>query len=306
MHTHPPATIPLLILLIALLLAGCQGQQIQPVETPVKPTPTYTPTATITASPTPAPTATLTFTITPVPPTHTPSITPTPTWVFNEPGEIVAPILLYHHVNGETFSSRYTVSIPDFQAQMDFLYESGYTAITMSMFLEALIEGRELPEKPIVITFDDGHQSVYDHAFPIMAEYGFPGVFYIVANRINNSPDFVNIEQLTTLINAGWEIGSHGYTHFDLTLNHASAKYEVGQSRFDLEAALGVKVLTFAYPYGKIDPFAAQVVNDSGYRAGIGLGHSITHTWGNLFYLQRIEVQGDYTLETFIGLVNPD
>ncbi len=67
-----------------------------------------------------------------------------------------------------------------------------------------------------------------------------------------------------------------------------------------------MKVLTFAYPYGEIDPFVAQAVSDSGYRAGVGLGQSITHTWGNLFYLHRIEVQGDYSLETFISLLNPE
>lgn len=274
------------------------------------PQPTHTvetvvPTASVTATPlppTPTPTPTNTPSDTPTP-TYTPSHTPTPTWVYNEPGQVVAPILLYHHIKDERSNSRYTVSIPNFRDQMQALYDNGYTAITISMLLEALIQGRDLPEKPVVITFDDGHQSVYDNAFPIMQDLGFPGVFYIVANRINDVHNFVNVEELQTMIDAGWEIGSHSYTHPDLTRYRANIAYEIGQSRIDLQNALDVEINTFAYPFGAMDSFVAQKVNDYGYRAGIGLGSSVTHTQGNLFYLQRIEIHGHFTLETFKNLV---
>ncbi|MFU8827530.1 MAG: polysaccharide deacetylase family protein, partial [Brevefilum sp.] len=135
---------------------------------------------------------------------------------------------------------------------------------------------------------------------------GFPGVFYIVANRINNAQEFVNVEQLSTLIAAGWEVGSHGYTHLDITKNHGSAQYEIGQSKVDLQKALGVPINTFAYPFGEIDPFTAQVVSNATYRAGMGLGRSITHTWNNLYYLHRIEIEGGFTLEQFTAVINPE
>lgn len=296
------------ILIIGMLtLTGCHFPQPDPeptlpsvtlTSTPAQPTPTI-----VTVNPTRTGTATTAPSPTPIPPTLTPSHTPTPTWVYNEPGKVVAPILLYHHVNGENTDSRYRVSIPNFRYQMDALYAHGYTAITISMLVEALTQGRDLPEKPIVITFDDGHMSVYEQAFPIMNEYEFPGVFYIVANRINNLNDFVNAEQITNMVNAGWEIGSHGYTHQDITKNHASAAYEIGQSKLDLQTVLDININTFAYPYGEVNPFVAQKVRDYGYRAGIGLGTSITHTYNTLFYLNRIEIQGDYTLEQFIEIV---
>lgn len=298
------------ILFIGMLtFTSCHLPQMATEPTPTSVTLTATPpqpTRTVeTLPPTPTSTATMTPSPTPPPPTHTPSQTPTSTWVFNEAGKVVAPILLYHHVNGENTDSRYRVSVPDFRTQMQTLYDEGYTAITISMLVDALIYGGDLPEKPVVITFDDGHQSVYDNAFPIMQAYGFPGVFYIVANRIHDVPEFVNVEQLITMVNAGWEIGSHGYTHLDLTKNHASAAYDIGQSRVDLRAVLGTEINTFAYPFGEVDPFVAQKVNDSGYRAGMGLGESITHTLGNLFYLHRVEVQGGYSLERFIAMVTP-
>jgi peptidoglycan/xylan/chitin deacetylase (PgdA/CDA1 family) len=238
------------------------------------------------------------------PPTEAPTQSPTPNLVYHEPGEVVAPILLYHHVKDETTLSRYQVSIPDFRAQMELLDEMGYTAIPISTFLDVLLDGGKLPEKPIVITFDDGHLSVYENAFPIMEEFGFPGVFYIVANRINGSPDFVTIPQLTELVEAGWEIGSHSYTHADLTKNHAIAGHEIGQSKARLEEALSTQVETFAYPYGTIDSVIAQKVSDYGYLAGMGLGKSKIHTWNTLFYLNRIEIEGTYTLADFKEILN--
>jgi peptidoglycan/xylan/chitin deacetylase (PgdA/CDA1 family) len=308
MRRRFPSLVIRILIIGMLTLTGCHFPQpvsepmlpaVTLTNTPAQPTPsseTVTPTTTATSVPSP----------TPVPPTFTPSPTSTPTWAYNQPGQVIAPILLYHHVDGENTDSRYRVSIPNFRDQMAALHDHGYTAITISMLIEALIQGRDLPEKPIVITFDDGHMSVYEHAFPIMSEFGFTGVFYIVANRINNLTDFVNLEQMTEMVNAGWEIGSHGYTHQDITKNHASAAYEIGQSRLDLQSALDIPINTFAYPYGEVNPFVAQKVNDYGYRAGMGLGTSITHTYNNLFYLSRIEIQGDYALEQFIKIVTKE
>ena len=305
-----PLPVIRIFLIGMLILTGCHLPQGESETTSTSVTLTTAPPSPTSTIETLPPTATITATLTsspsptPPPPTLTPSLTPTPTWTYNEPGQVTAPILLYHHISGEVTDSRYRVSIPAFRAQMQALDEQGYTAITISMLVEALINGGELPEKPIVITFDDGHQSVYDNAFPIMQEYGFPGVFYIVANRIYDIPDFVNIDQISTLVNAGWEIGSHGYTHLDLTQNHASAEYEITQSKTDLQSALGMQISTFAYPNGEMDPFTAQLVINAGYRAGMGLGKSITHTLYNRYYLNRIEIQGDYSLEKFNAMIS--
>ena len=262
----------------------------QPSQTPFQPatfTPTLVPTETPTLTPSPS--------VTPSP-TNTPTPTLTPTWIFREAGQLDVPILLYHHVEGDVSTSRYYVSVPNFRAQMQALHDWGYTAIPVSLFLEALIKGAELPQKPIVITFDDGNRNIYDNAFPIMQEYDYPGVFYIVANRLYSGTNIAHVSELKEMIAAGWEIGSHSYTHTDLTLDHSIAQYEILQSKLAIEEALDIKVLTFAYPFGTVDPYLAQKVSDYGYRAGMGLGTSWTHTWSTLFYLNRIEVYGEYTI----------
>lgn len=272
----------------------------------------FTSTQTFTALPptqTPAPSATFTLTATTTPTetptptlTSTPTITPTPTWVFNTAGKVVAPILLYHHIAENGQPNRYYVPPAAFEAQMQVLKEWGYTSITISRLLDALIYGAELPEKPVVITFDDGDLDVYQNAFPIMQKYGYTGVFYIVANRLR-SEGFVSVEQLKEMAAAGWEIGSHGMSHKDLTETDNLA-YEMLDSRLLLEQEVGVEVRTIAYPFGKVNPRVLNHVEKYGYRSGLGLGTLYTHTWGTLYYLSRIEIQADYSIEQ-IGTMLP-
>jgi peptidoglycan/xylan/chitin deacetylase (PgdA/CDA1 family) len=305
-----------LLVLLGLVLSACSDAVAGPIsdtnsssavlaladssftETPFQPA-TFTATVVPSQTPTLTPSATLTPT-----PTDTPTQTSTPTWIYNEAGQVVAPILLYHHVEGDLSYSRYYVSVPEFQAQMQALYDWGYTAIPISLLLDALIDGAELPPKPIVITFDDGNRNIYDNAFPIMKEYNFPGVFYIVGNRVNSGTNITHAPELKEMVEAGWEIGSHSYTHSDLTLDHSIARYEILQSKLDIEDSIGVEVNTFAYPFGLVDPYLAQKVSDYGYRAGMGLGTSWTHTWGSMFYLNRIEIHGDFSVE-YIGSLLP-
>jgi len=308
-----------LLVIIGFILSACSGvsmgtgedtdpgvpseiilvvAETQPSETPFQPA-TFTPTLVPTETPTLTPSPTLTST-----PTESPTPTLTPTWIYNEPGQVVVPILLYHHVEGDVSYSRYIVSIPNFRAQMKALHDWGYNAISISLLLDALIDGAELPPKPIVITFDDGNRNIYDNAFPIMSEYNFPGVFYIVGNRVNSGTNIAHAKELKEMIEAGWEIGSHSYTHSDLTLDHSIARYEILQSKLDIEEALGIEIQTFAYPFGMIDPFLAQKVQDYGYRGGMGLGTSWTHTWGSMFYLNRIEIHGDFSVD-YMGTLLP-
>jgi peptidoglycan/xylan/chitin deacetylase (PgdA/CDA1 family) len=302
---------------LSVLLIGCStaaNANVQTAEPQLSPTSSYTSTNTATpfqartntpivipATYTPTSTFTPTPTNTPIP-TDTPIPTPTPGMVWTPPGDVIAPILLYHHVSDEGNGNRYYVTLDDFRAQLQALRDWGYTSITVSDLVNVLINGGELPSRPVVITFDDGNVNIYQNAFPIMREMGFVGTFYIVANRLE-SKYYVNVEQLQEMADAGWEIGSHAMSHPDLTLDYSIIRYEVLQSRLNLEEATGKPVNTFAYPYGKTDEFVTTKVSEYGYTAGMGLGSSWEHTLGTLFYLSRIEVQGSYDLSKFASLL---
>ncbi len=247
----------------------------------------------------PSPTPTLTATPAP---TATPTPEPTPTWAYNPSGKVVAPILLYHHIAETEVPNRYYVSPAQFEAQMQWLFDHGYTAIPISLLVEALTKGAELPARPVVITFDDGDLDVYTNAFPIMQRFGQVGVFYLVA-AWKDAKTVVPVENIQEMVAAGWEIGSHSMTHLDLTKNHSELSREIADSRKLLKDTFQVPVNTFAYPFGMIDPPSASKVIQAGYLAGMGLGVSYTHTLYDLYYLNRLEVRSDYTLEQFIALL---
>jgi peptidoglycan/xylan/chitin deacetylase (PgdA/CDA1 family) len=279
-----------------------------PSATPTAPvqmdTPVPTHTATITPSPThtPSPTPTATVTLTPTA-TPTPTPTSTPTWAPVQSDSLTLPILLYHHVADITPAARYYVSPDDFRAQMQLLHDWGCTTVTVSYLADVLWNGGTMPERPVVITFDDGTLDVYQNAFPIMKEFGFVATFYIVSNRLE-AADFVSTEQLKEMALAGWEIGNHSKTHADLTADHDVIYDEVKKSQLDLENALGFKILTFAYPYGKFDEDVVRKVVDYGYRSAVGLDTNNVHSLGNVFALSRREVMGGSTLDDFKAFLN--
>jgi peptidoglycan/xylan/chitin deacetylase (PgdA/CDA1 family) len=306
----------LCLLGLSLLLLGCSSRARANVpstgiaisSTPADSTKTATPflsstntVMVIPATHTPTPTNSPTHTSTPLP-TDTPIPTGEPELVWNPAGDVIAPILLYHHISNAYIGNRYYVTPATFRTQLQTLRDWGYTSITVSTLVDTLIHGGDLPPRPVVITFDDGNLDIYQYAFPIMHEMGFVGTFYIVANRLHSN-DFVDANQLIEMINDGWEVGSHSMSHVDLTLDHSVARYEILQSRLTLEDALGVPINTLAYPYGKIDEFVANKTSEYGYQAGMGLGLNWEHTLGSLFYLNRIEIQADYSLASLAALL---
>jgi peptidoglycan/xylan/chitin deacetylase (PgdA/CDA1 family) len=218
------------------------------------------------------------------------------------PDQVTVPILLYHHVVAENHRGRYYVSSENFAAQMNNLKSWGYTTITIKQLVNTLTKGSPLPDRPVVITFDDGNLDVYEYAYPIMDELSFIGSVYLVANRLETD-GFLQKEQLEEMIASGWEVGSHSMTHADLVRNHDQVRREILQSRLDLNDLLGIEVDTFAYPFGLTDTYISDKVHDYGYRAGLGVGTVSTHSLGTLYYLSRREVQGEFEPDDFARLL---
>ena len=289
-----------ILVLLATLLAGCSGTVFD----------APTSTATQTASPLP-PTATATVTPTPsIAPTSEPTDIPTPTWVTQGPDSVQVPILLYHHILVSPSGSRFCVP-PDpfcvppdrFADQLKLLHDWGYTTITTTMLVQAIAQGALLPPHPVILTFDDGNEDNYTNAFPIMKQYGFTGVLYIVGTYIDQ-PNYLTTDQIKEMAAAGWEVGSHTMTHQQLTvMTDDQIHYEIVESRKYLEQQLGVPILTFAYPFGGENSAVINYVHFAGYIAAMGAeGCNYTDNQGksNLFDLQRCDIAGGEDAKTFI------
>jgi peptidoglycan/xylan/chitin deacetylase (PgdA/CDA1 family) len=279
-------------LMVFFLLTGCSAPNVLGFFT----TETPTPAPSATDGPTITPTATATFTPSPTQTlTPLPTATPTPMLTVKGPGNITCPILLYHRIVVPDVPNEYFVIPDDFRAQMQALKDWGYTPIPISLLIEAINVGAPLPDRPVVISFDDGDITVYTTAFPIMKEFGYTGINYIVGNRLA-ADGFMTPAQIKEMIAAGWEVGSHSMTHKDLTTKDPSKlpdlKFEISQSKSDLENALGTEVSTFAYPFGL--GYESETIMEkvrANYSAAVGLGAAVDQGPGNIFYLWRRPVK---------------
>jgi peptidoglycan/xylan/chitin deacetylase (PgdA/CDA1 family) len=285
-----------LIMGMSILLSGC-GTGIFAESTP---TTTFTPLP-------PTETATVTSTLT-ITPTFTASPIPTATWIHQGPVSVIVPIILYHWIavspyEGTSYDSPYYVTPEKFEGEMKLLHDWGYTTITTELLIKTITEGANLPPRPLIITFDDGHLNNYTTAFPIMQKYGFTGILYIVANYMG-ADQYMNADQIKEMASAGWEVGSHSISHSDLTaLEPERQRYEVVDSREILEAKLGVPVLTFSYPFGKSDSGVIDYVHFAGYVAGMSLGFTYDQGTSNLYTLQRRDIKGTYDVKQFAAFL---
>ena len=179
----------------------------------------------------------------------------------------------------------------------------GYTTITTELLIKAITEGADLPPRPIIITFDDGHLNNYTTAFPIMKKYGFTGVVYIVGNYLG-ADQYMNIDQIKEMAAAGWEVGSHSISHQDLTtLDPERQRYEIVESRTMLQNELGVPVLTIAYPFGISNSGVVDYARFAGYIGGMSLGFTYDQGVSNLYTMQRRDIKGTYDVKQFAAFL---
>ncbi|MDO9084961.1 MAG: polysaccharide deacetylase family protein [Anaerolineaceae bacterium] len=266
-----------------------------------------TPSLTATITTTPTITATSTITTTPflpntATPTSTPSITPDPDKSQFGPGPVLFPILMYHHVvpyNGS--GSQYAVTVDQFSRQMKWLKEQGFQTIKVADMVEAIHEGKLLPNKPVIITFDDGFRDVYDNAYPILEELGYTATMYLIEGVINKNP-YVNDENIDDLIDAGWEFGNHSRTHAYLP-GLSNLDDEVCASRQRLIERFDLAFDSFAYPFAAKHEGSMQAVKDCGYTSGAGNGSFTIHIEDRLFFFSRREIKSYFDMQRFITTV---
>lgn len=218
------------------------------------------------------------------------------------PNEVLLPILLYHHIGIPESESPYYVSPYEFERQIYLLREWGYQTISVELLVRAIKHGAELPPKPIILTFDDGVESTFTNALPILQKYGFTGTAYIVHNYVGLS-GYMNADQIRALSAAGWEIGSHSISHVDLTVRTDRQKDEIVDSRIKLQRMLDIPILTFAYPFGAYNTDSVHYAHSAGYIGAVGLGNESLQKTSNLFYLYRRIVTGNQSLESFALLL---
>jgi peptidoglycan/xylan/chitin deacetylase (PgdA/CDA1 family) len=213
-----------------------------------------------------------------------------------QPTSFRLPVLMYHRF-GEP-AEQYQVPYWRFAQQLDWLQANGYTTITLIQAYDAMAGYGTLPEKPVVITLDDGFVSQWDAAAELDAR-GMVGVFFVTTGQ----PHLADW-QLADLAARGHEIGGHTVSHADLTtLSDDRLRADLAENRAELQAASGQPVDFFAYPYGSYDSRVIAAVQAAGYRGAVA-------AWGGQWWSPekwwaepRVEIAGWVSLEEFAELV---
>jgi len=276
------------------------------------PTPTLTPFPTNTPTQTPdpvTPTETGIPTETPIPtPTYTPTPLPTPD---GREREYFIPILMYHYVStppadADIYRKDLSVTPENFAKQMQWLKDNGYETITLYDLIYALNIGwPPLPEKPIIITFDDGYVDNYENAYPILSDLDFTGTFFVLTDVTDRSaPGYMTWDMLKEMSAAGMSIEVHGREHIEYSGRDTNwLVYHLLGPAETIEANLGYKPRFIAYTAGKYDQAVIDVAHEQGFWAGITTQNGTHHTKDNLFELQRLRVRGDWSLDTFEAVI---
>jgi peptidoglycan/xylan/chitin deacetylase (PgdA/CDA1 family) len=223
---------------------------------------------------------------------------------------VKVPILMYHYIRinpdpRDRLGFDLSVTPADFTAQMDWLQANGYHPVDLNDLRGYLLGHGTLPDKPVVLTFDDGYRDMYTTAFPILHAHHFKGVAYIVSGFLN-SPYNVTSQQVVDLEDNGIQIASHTVSHVDLTRVSAGELYhQLVDSKIALETLVGHPIVDFCYPSGRFNDAVARAVEAAGYQTATTTQPGIVHSAGDRFLWTRVRVDGGEPLSQFVANLGP-
>ena len=179
-----------------------------------------------------------------------------------------------------------------FDQQMEALQKQGYAGVSLNQVYDAWFKGGKLPQKPVVVSFDDGYRSQYVYARPELRRLGWPGVLNAIAGRIGQPNAELSNQMVETMINDGWELDSHTINHVDVSqASGAQLTSEVAGSRKMLQQRFHQPVNFFCYPSGRYDDQAIQAVRDAGYLGATTTNEGLASK-SEMYTLKRVRVDG--------------
>ena len=198
-------------------------------------------------------------------------------------------VLNYHKIDN-TFISL-AVRPDDFEAQMKYLSENGYHTISPDELYDSLAGTGELPENPVLITFDDGYVDNYTNAYPILKKYGFKATIFVITSFLGKDKNYMTWDQARELDANGISIESHTVDHKSMTdLTDEQLRMELVESKKKAEKELGHPVEYMAYPTGTYNLHIAEMVKEAGYNAAFTIKYGNVDKASNIYALERVPI----------------
>ncbi|MFF3502821.1 polysaccharide deacetylase family protein [Streptomyces sp. NPDC003247] len=228
--------------------------------------------------------------------------------------EARVPILMYHAVAAEPNDATRALSVtPEaFAEQMGLVADRGLTPLTTAGLAARWRSGRPLPDRPVLITFDDGYEGVHRHALPALARHGFPATLFVSTGWIRGAYDtgggldtMLDWPQVRELADAGVEIGGHSHTHPQLDqVDDGTLRAELTRCRDIVADELGALPVSFAYPYGYSSRRVRTAVRENGFAQALAVGNSLARRTQGPYALRRVTVRRGTGAEEFERLLD--
>lgn len=212
-------------------------------------------------------------------------------WLFARAADGV-PILVYHRVN-DSDTNPTTLKVADFEAQIKFLKDNGYQVISPDDLLDAWENDKPLPNNPVILTFDDGHEDIWHNVFPILQKYNMRATVFIVTDHIGMK-DYLTWDEARILQAGGFiDFQSHTMSYKVLTTLKGDKLWnEIYGSKQAIEWALKKPAKFIAYPEGKYTLDAEDTSKECAFRAGFIEDYGLAVKDDDNYILTRIPVRG--------------
>jgi Predicted xylanase/chitin deacetylase len=209
------------------------------------------------------------------------------------------PVLMYHSV---AFEKDNPVRIPPekLDEEMKYLKDNGYYTITLDDLYAYFTSNTPVPQKSVVLTFDDGYEDNYTAMFPIMKKYGFRATIFAITDYLDKSKDYLTSNQLKEMQVYGMDIESHTVDHKYLNkLTKEQQLKELTDSKAFLENLLNKKINYIAYPYGAYNKDTVECAKTAGYTMAFTTDGRWSMKKNGILTLDRVYISGQFDMSVF-------
>ncbi len=219
---------------------------------------------------------------------------------------------MYHYISlppqdADKYRTDLSVAPDAFHEQMAYLAENGFETIDLYDLSLAITDKKELPQKPVVITMDDGYRDNFENAFPVLQEFGMKATFFVVTDFIDKEVrNYMTWPMAKEMADAGMRIEPHSKTHADLSGQEREyIIYEILGSQESIAAHVGDTPRYFCYPGGRYDETTLEVVQDLDFWGAVTTASGEWHGYDDRYEWSRVRMRNTTTLTEFISVVNP-
>ena len=221
------------------------------------------------------------------------------------------PVLMYHGIADDPAPETRALSVRpgEFAAQLELLRDLGFTPVTFAHLVAGLQGGRDLPDRPVAITVDDGYADFHREALPVLVRLGIPATLFVTTGWLRDAGAFavghpldemMTWDQVIEAAAAGVEIGGHSHSHPQLDqLASGPLRQELRTCTQLLEDHLGRAVTSFAYPYGYSSPRVRDEVRAAGYAAACAVSNAMATARHAPYVVPRLTVRRSTSLALF-------